>query len=458
MRISKFFLIFCLLFPAANGFAFQLSGLIKDQDNQPVPYASVYINQTTYGVSSNIKGEYFMELKNGEYDIVFYAMGFEKKSLRLVIADKNLQKNVTLALLSTQLTEIAVSTNAKDPAYEIMKKTIAARERYRSPVETAKYNAYIKSSLEKEQLKRNGISKDSVGAPTGSITKERMNLIESYSEVYYKQPDKIKEIKTGYRDLSEKRKGNLVSIRISTDDDEQKTDFVNSNLFKTNISDADFNFYYNNISVTSLGASPLVSPLSNMAFLSYEFHLEEYMYEDHYGINKIKVTPKRTDASLFTGYIYIVDSLWCIKAIDLEIDPAALYTFSHFRIIQKYEHVVDNAWMLSSEEFFYNTKEGKKTILGNTYIKYSDYNLNFPIPNSYFRNELSVTVDSAYNRNTTFWKHVRPITLKGDELKFITKQDSIEEYHKSPELDILTKVYHPFLRKVYHPFSFKPSH
>jgi hypothetical protein len=428
---KKFLFVSIFLFFTFKCFAYQLRGYISDEHNNPIPYASVYVNQSTYGVSSNLKGEYSLELKNGKYEIVYTSMGVEKKIIEVIIENKSQELNVKLLAVVTELKEISISDDGKDPAYEVIRNAIKSRDKYRYPANQYSCNAYIKSSLEREDRKKKNEIADSLFFDSIPLTKQKMNFVESYSNVYYRPPYSFKEIKTAYKDFSEKFESN-VTIAFSTGkDDHRQVNFVNTNLFKLNLADAEFNFYNNNLDIPTLGANPYISPISSFGFLSYHYHLEDYFYEDGYWINKIQITPRRTDGALFSGYIYIVDDLWCIKSIDLSIDPATLYLFNHFRLFQNYDVLNDSIWILSQEEFFFNSKEGSKNILGNTYIKYSDYNLKPEIAKGFFNNELSSIVDDAYEKDSMFWHKIRPITLKNEEMKFIIKQDSIENYHKS---------------------------
>ncbi|MBN8703517.1 MAG: carboxypeptidase-like regulatory domain-containing protein [Bacteroidetes bacterium] len=449
---------FLLISP--NIVAYRLSGNIKDSDGNTIPYVSVYINKTTYGVSSNIKGDYFIELDNGNYEIVFSMIGYEKKIVPITIFQKNEILNITLLPSVSQLNEVTITTEKEDPAYAIIRKALGAKSNFRELSDNYTCNAYIKSSLEKEYIKK--IKKDSLQEEEEKkLTKERMNFIESFATVYFSAPNSLKEIKEAYKDLADKSTHNNFTISFYDDKDKPKQAAVNLNLFKTSIADAEFNFYDNLIANPTLLSSPLVSPLNNATFLSYRFKLEEYFWEDNVWVNKIKVTPRRTDAALFSGHIYIVDSIWCIKAVDLEIDKSVLTHFNYFRLFQKYSQLNNNKWALTKEEFFYNTKEGKATMIGSTYIQYSNYNLNPVFKKNFFNNELSVITDNAYDKDTSYWNSKRPITLKEEEQKFIATTDSIDTYYKSPKYlamqDSLTnKIYwYEFLGGVSFENSFK---
>ena len=67
----------------------------------------------------------------------------------------------------------------------------------------------------------------------------------------------------------------------------------NPYLFYTDVSDADFNFYYNLIDAPDLSDRPLISPLSSTSWrLSYTFSLEDQFLEGGKVIYKIRVKPR----------------------------------------------------------------------------------------------------------------------------------------------------------------------
>ena len=68
-------------------FANHINGVIKDNLGEPLPFASVYIKNSTYGVSSNAFGEYFLELKSGEYTVVYSFIGYESVEKKIILHD-----------------------------------------------------------------------------------------------------------------------------------------------------------------------------------------------------------------------------------------------------------------------------------------------------------------------------------------------------------------------------------
>ncbi|HIA13041.1 MAG TPA: carboxypeptidase-like regulatory domain-containing protein [Flavobacteriales bacterium] len=414
--------------------AYQLTGVVRDSLGKTIPYVSIFVQNTTYGVATNLKGQYYLQLEPGTHNIVFQSVGYKKKTVEITITYKNERLNVTLYEALTELNIVQISADKEDPAYPIMRKAIENRHKYRKPADAFSCSTYIKASLQKEFMTHDTMSTKERDTLPNVLTKENMNFHESYGSSHFKAPNKWKEIKTAVKDISDTYNATVeVSITFDTEDDPYPRESVNKNLFKINLSEATFNFYKNNLYLPSLGPVPFVSPLSKLAMLSYKFRFEESFLQEGKWINKIEVIPRRTDAALFRGYIYIVDDWWNIKAVDLEPDKRELYHFKYFRILQDYDFIKDSTWMLSREEFFYDTREGKMHILGNTMIIYSDYDLNPTFNKRFFHHELRTVTDTAAEVDSSYWKEIRPITLKDDEKEFIRRQDSIDAYHLTAE-------------------------
>jgi malate dehydrogenase (quinone) len=64
----------------------------------------------------------------------------------------------------------------------------------------------------------------------------------------------------------------------------------------------------------------IVSPIANNALGYYRYKLEGVFYDDKGNlINKIKVTPKRDNDPVFSGYVYIVEDQWTFYALELDL-------------------------------------------------------------------------------------------------------------------------------------------
>ena len=128
----KILLLLAALGRPFSAVAWQLSGIITGSLNQPVPYVSVFIKNTTHGVATNLKGQYFLELSNGSYALVVQTIGYLKKEVPFTIDGTNKKLNITLIQNVTALDEINISADREDPAYPIIRKAIANRKKFRT--------------------------------------------------------------------------------------------------------------------------------------------------------------------------------------------------------------------------------------------------------------------------------------------------------------------------------------
>lgn len=70
-------ILFFLLFSFTQSFAFYFKGKITDENNQALPFASIFVKNTKIGTNSNEKGEFSLSLPPGTYEVVFRYLGYE---------------------------------------------------------------------------------------------------------------------------------------------------------------------------------------------------------------------------------------------------------------------------------------------------------------------------------------------------------------------------------------------
>ncbi|MBI1305629.1 MAG: hypothetical protein GC181_03330 [Bacteroidetes bacterium] len=419
-----FALLSCLAF--TNVRAFTLYGTITD-GTDPIAYATAYIKGTSYGVVSNIKGQYRMNLDAGTYIVTFSSLGFQEFSQQISVSG-DVELNVKLSSSTEMLTAVEVDKNREDPAYRIIREAIKRRKSLNLNLETWKSDMYIKASLEVENLNRPDTSTPDL------TTRTSINLIESISEVYYKEGDGFKEIIKAYRDLaSQKAQTSSVTIQLGGESPVQNVKVVNPYLYFTGINDGDINFNSELLNVPVLSSIPFVSPIADNAIRLYSYRLLGSFTEDSVLIYKIRVTPKTLKNSV-SGIIYINDKDFTIKAVDLELQEGDLLFFDHFHILQDYKEVAPNYCMPVREEFNYDAAiEHHKTTFGNTQVYFSNYQINLPVTSKFMRQGSVVYDKESMKRGEDYWDNLRPVSLKSIERKFIRVQDSIFAYHHSVE-------------------------
>lgn len=444
--LSSIFLLLCNI----QLYAGYIHGKITNSNGEPLAYANIYVKNTSYGASSNLKGDYFLELKTGKYIIIFSYVGFQSLEKEVVIHDnKAVLFNVILKESIHQLDEFEVVIKKEDRSKEILKNAREKRKYYLEQVNSYSCKTYQKTSLEKELIKlkakdtmpsRNDTLHDFSEDMLAHLKKQKLNLIESFSQTYYKKPGNYKEVVVAHHDYLHKKINVDQSHEVRIGIEYGPYDMAptplraeNPYLVYTDISSCDFNFYKNLIFYPSICNKPLLSPIASTSAFSYKYSFIESFKEGDHIVYKIQVNPLFDSEALFSGFIYIEDSSWMIKSVDLSINKAALFYCKEFRIIQNYEEVDIDAYLPVRREFTYTIKEGRYNFLGNTRINHSDYQINLEIEPNFFNSEIKRFEANAFDKDSSFWHNQRPLTLQPSEIDFIRKSDSILNYFTSEE-------------------------
>ncbi len=111
MKTSLLFLLFSLSLSA------QTKGVVKDSiSEKPIPFVSVWSENQNIGTTSEENGEFTINTNEKSKKLVFSALGFEKKTIKVTDA-----KNVKLVPVEYQLDEVVISKSRKSRELEIGK-------------------------------------------------------------------------------------------------------------------------------------------------------------------------------------------------------------------------------------------------------------------------------------------------------------------------------------------------
>ena len=402
-----------------------LQGVVTDQQGEPLPFATLYVNNTTIGTTTNVEGKYSLNLNQGSHELVFQYVGYEKKILTVQIDNKPVTLEVRLETEALQLKEVVVLANGEDPAYPVIRAAMAKRKYHLEEVQAYNCQVYIKGV---QQLKSRP---DRVLGYTVPVDTGIVYLSESISELSYERPNKIKEVM-----VSSKVSGNI------------------SNFSYNQGSQMLFSFYDNLMQVVGLSERSFVSPIASNAFLFYEYKLEGIINDRGLVVNKIKVIPKRKNDPVFEGYIYIIEDLWRIHSIDLVLTKDHQVEFmDRMTINQVYAPVDFGIWMMISQTFNYELDafgfkgEGNFTGVHSNYKIEPNVSLlnedrkkanlapisNQPklFPSNHFSNEILTIEEESNKKSTEYWETVRPVPLTNMEKADYQKNDSLKAIYES---------------------------
>ncbi|MDA3779574.1 MAG: DUF5686 family protein, partial [Bacteroidales bacterium] len=344
--MKHLFIFISVMFISSVCFSQGIRGKITNVKGDAIPFATIYSTSNFKGTTSNINGDYALELPKGNYEIKIQYLGYKTKILNLAISDSSETINIVLEEQVYKIPEVRILASGEDPAYGIMRKVVAMSQYYLNQVEEYSCRVYLKGTgnlvkvprLLKRQLKNEGLEEG------------KCFVTENITDIHFSLPNNLKQ-----KVISSQGAGE----RNST----SPMDFITLSLYK------DIN--------------GIISPISKSAFVSYKYKLEGSFYDRDYLIHKIKVIPRHKGFDVYSGYIYIVDSFWCLHSVELQVEQN-MFTVD---INQIYAPVKKDVWMPISHDFKIDAKVMGINFLYNYVASVSDYNikLNLKLDQSIFQ-------------------------------------------------------------------------
>ncbi|MBK7407679.1 MAG: carboxypeptidase-like regulatory domain-containing protein [Saprospirales bacterium] len=420
MRTTSYLLLL-ILHLCAPAIAFaqtgQLSGHLTDPAGEPLPFASIYIQNSTIGTTSNVEGDYILTLDPGTYQVVFQYLGFETQVIQVTITPQPNTLDVVLEEEAVLLSTVVVRPDAEDPAYGIIRKAIEKRKFYLEQVPAYSCKVYIKGGLKilgaPEKIFGQEIG-DMAGILDTTTRQGILYLSESESVWNVQRPNKYKEV--------------MVSSKVSG----------NSQGFSFNsASDVNFDLYEN----TTDYSRPIVSPIAYNAMNFYAYKLVGTIFDEASRmIYKIQLEPKQGELPAYGGFIYILDGSFNIQGVDVFVTGASLNQPILDTLFLKQVHVPvqKDTWRLFSQ-----TLGVKGDILGFKFggdftSIYRNYDLNPVFPKGFFDNEFFKVEEGANEKGLTHFDTIRPLPLTLEESVDYHRRDSLQLVQESkPYMDSL---------------------
>lgn len=439
---TKSLALLCLLFVSQYGLSqiAILSGRVLDESGSPLPFASIYVENSTYGVSSDGKGRYRLPVYELPVKVGFSYVGYQPviKSFTDIVGEHAFDVQLTRG---TELMEAEIVGDTRDRAKMIMKKVRDQRRTLRNALGSYTSDAYIKLKLQREVLDTAAVDSIDITSKKGvdRLIKENMVLSESIAEIDFERPKRYKERIVAHRDYTDREVpsiGKTFSISASFGEDDiapMRRGSRNPYLIWESLQDADFDFYDNLIHFERIAQKPLLSPIAATGGLSYRYDYEGSIVENGKKIHWIKVTPLNSAEPLFSGTLFIEDETWALVGVDLELNPLSLQFCDRFRIIQSYEQVIPGVYVPVRREMNYTVKDGNATVLGKVIVSQSDFTVNPAFKMGHFSGEIKQFEVTDSERADSILQSLRPLQLDPSEQVFIEKADSITAYLQSDE-------------------------
>src|SRR5688572_21924879 len=381
-------------------------GFVKDEKGEQLAYTTIFVKQTGSGTTTNVNGAYEIALAAGHYELVYQFLGYETVTQQVDIAANFVEVNVTLKTQVTVLQTVTVKAGTEDPAYTIMRKTIAKAQYHLQQLDSYSARVYIKGSgkledypwLAKRQLEKEGIEKG------------RVFVSESISDIKYTRPGKFEE--------------KVISIRSDGNDNNTSP---NPYIFGS--------FYEPEVAET-------ISPLSPKAFSYYKFEYMGTFKDRDYEVSRIKVIPRSKGDDVIDGVIYIVENWWAIHSMDIHTTKLGI----DVNIKAVYAPIEDKAWMPVSHRFKVDGKVFGFEFEFNYLATVSDYKIQLN-PELYVDSEKMEVIDEKIEKEQAkeieekFKTSSKKQRAKQDQTKQLQKRLSDGKEITRKELNTIIKEY-----------------
>ncbi len=419
-----FKIILVLLFCAGTQAQAQITrvfGKVFDPlTNEPVAFASVLFTGTGVGVTSDIDGKYSLETTLVVDSIRASFVGYLPASMK-VTRGRTQEINFALRVNKFDLAEVEIKAG-ENPALILLRKVIDHKpDNDREKLNAFQYESYNKLEFDinniTEKFKKKRLFKPfnfifDYMDTTASNKKPYLPVFitETVSEVYFQRNPKLKK---------EVIKGSKVSgVENAT-----VTQYLGDLYSNINIYD---NYIY-------LFGKGFVSPIAGISQMYYKYMLMDSAFIGNKWCYKVTFHPRRKQELTFNGEIWIHDSTFAIRKLNMRITTDANINFiEDLAIVQDYEFVNEIQWMLEREVLVVNlaateTKSKQTTgFIGRKTTYYRDFVLNKPMGDKFFSGSEIEMKDEAMHHSAAYWDSTRAESLSESERKIYSMIDTIK--------------------------------
>lgn len=412
----------------------EIKGKITDSETaEPIPFANVFFPGTTVGATTDFDGNYSITTQMAGDSLKVMVVGYITKA-RKIKKGRNQTLNFQLQPTSFELGEVLIEAG-ENPAHPIIRAARKKKKFYNQErLDAYEYKSYVKVdvSIDKvsEKFKNSKAMRpfkhifDSLDVAAGRDGKAVIpffiseNMVENY---YLKNPKREKQVVHANK---------LTGLIL---DNTQIIERFLARAFQ------DYNFNENWVRIFDRN---FISPLALSGFGYYEYYIMDTVLIDQDSCFKIKVKPKRPQDLAFYGNIWIADSTFALRRLDLEIGKSANLNFiERYKLQQDYDMVGDSAYMPIRSRILVDMEELSDNsigLIGKFYVSNKDYVVNKPYDLDFYKKNVEID-PNARNKNEVYWDTTRHKMIK-DVAQVEQSYAVIDSMRQSPQISRLRKI------------------
>ncbi len=420
MRFKPVLGFICFIFfPFFTEAQYIIRGKVFSADNkEALPFVPVLIKGTNFGAQTDFDGNYRINASTPGDSIIATYVGYKRMSRPIKKGLNEQEINFPLTTAGGVSLDEVVVLAGDNPAHRIIRNCVKNKyKNNRYNLKAYEYESYNKLEFdltripkemrEKKLLKPIKFIFDNVDSTfSGEKPSLPFFIIENLSHFYYKS--------------SPQRKKEIVIASKITGIENASISQVLGDMYQN------VNLYDNNILVFN---KQFPSPISDNALFYYKFYLQDSAFEGNQYIYHLSFKPKRTQELSFTGNIWIADTTWGVKRLEMTLPKDANINFINTsNIIQEYAYT-DSTWMLVKDRLVIDFAPTKKAIgfYGRKTSSYKKLVLNQPKEDGFYDFADKIVVeDGALKKTEEFWVQNRHDSLTLREQKIFKMIDTIQ--------------------------------
>ena len=365
---------------------FTLRGSVRDAaSGDTVAAATVRIMGSRLGTVTNTRGQFLLTLETGQYRVIVSSLGYSPDTLTISLTE---DRTVQASLQPAAILLPEVLATSEDPAYEIIRRAIAAKSAWMSRLLTYSFEAFTRQVLQRD-------------TSIASIT-------ESYTRGYWTEGDTLREV---------------VRTRRQTENIPEQSNFASVGRILN----------FNEDRIRFVGFS-FVGPTATDALDYYDYRLLRTLSVEGNDIYEILMTPRSRTTPLFSGTVRIADESYALMGVEVEPNEAFSIPFvrqttlAYRQVFDRYDEIF---WLPVDIRIDARFTIGIPGIsfppigFTQTSVIY-DYAINVALPDSVMQGP-RLRIDSlAMKRDSSLWQEMQVLPLNQAEETAYTALDSTQ--------------------------------
>lgn len=421
MKAGSLIIFFILILKFTFAQETVVRGRVTDATtNEPIPFANVKFKGTSVGTTTDFEGYYTLKTSARVDSLQASYLGYYSRTKKVRLGTSQVI-DFQLPASSVGIREITVLAG-ENPALRIIRNAQRNRDKYnKRSLDAYQLENYTKIQIDVDNISENFKKKkilkpitslfDSLEVLAGEDGKAHLPVFysENISDVYY-----IKNPVERKKEIIKASKVTAIGIQ--------------DGMLTSQFTGATFEEYNFNQNKLILFNKEFLSPIADNALLFYDFYLLDSTYIDSFYCYKIKVKPKNNKDLLFTGTVWITDSTFALKQVNLEIPQSVNINFlEKVQIQQELIPTTADAWVPVKARIIVDFADvTQKTVgmIAKLYFSCRNVVVNQPKELKFYEHQL-VLKEDALEKSADYWNENRHEKLTATDISVYNMIDTI---------------------------------